>query len=204
MDLSCIPPQQLRRWFKSFNKFMVLLWRLGLGSYGNGTRYGGYVMVLKHTGRKTGLTRLTPLNFAEVGGDIYCTAGFGQTADWYRNITANPRVEVWLPDSRWSGLAEDVTGRSDRIDLFRRVIIASGFAGPLYGVNEKKSTDAEVEGLLGTYRLVRIRREQTITGRGGPGDLAWVWPLAVLVLLLLLARRRHRNKGEAEGRGRNR
>jgi len=186
VDLSRIPTRRLRRWFKAFNKFMVLLWRLGLGGFGNGTRYGGYVMVLKHTGRKTGLDRLTPLNFADMGGDIYCTAGFGQVADWYRNITVNPRVEVWLPDGRWSGLAEDVTRRSDRIELFRRVIIASGFAGPLFGVNEKKITDEEVEGLLGTYRLVRIRREQAVTGRGGPGDLAWVWPLAALVLVLVL------------------
>ena len=50
------------------------------------------------------------MNYASVDGDIYCTAAFGKGADWYLNIVANPQVEVWLPDGRWAGIAEDVTG----------------------------------------------------------------------------------------------
>lgn len=185
----------LRRIFKIFNRFMILLWRLGLGSYGNGTRWGGSIMVIKHTGRRSGLVYLTPVNYAVVDGDIYCTAGFGTKTDWYRNLLANPEVEVWLPDGRWAGEAQDVTETSERAALIRQVIIGSGIAGPLFGVNPKKLTDEDLEALLKTYRLVRIRRGEALTGAGGPGDLAWVWPLATFLLLGIILRDRKKMRG---------
>jgi deazaflavin-dependent oxidoreductase (nitroreductase family) len=187
-----VTDDQLRSVFKAFNRFMVLLFRLGLGSWGNGTKYGGYIMVIKHVGRKTGLTRLTPVNYATVDGDIYCTAAFGKGADWYLNIIANPQVEVWLPDGRWAGIAEDFTGDEKGASHLRQVIIASGFAGPLFGVNPNKLSDQDFEELLENYRLIRIRRENALTGAGGPGDLSWIWPLMTFVLLWLLMKRRRK------------
>ena len=187
-----VSEDQLRNVFKAFNRFMVLLFRLGLGSWGNGTKYGGYIMVIKHIGRKTGLTRLTPVNYATVDGDIYCTAAFGKGADWYLNIIANPQVEVWLPDGRWAGIAEDFTGDEKGASHLRQVIIASGFAGPLFGVNPNKLSDQDFEELLENYRLIRIRRENALTGAGGPGDLSWIWPLMTFVLLWLLMKRRRK------------
>lgn len=183
---------QLRKVFKAFNRFMVLLFRLGLGSFGNGTRYGGYIMVIKHIGRNTGLTRLTPVNYAGADGDIYCTSGFGKAADWYLNIKANPLVEVWLPDGRWVGIAEDVTGLENAASHLRQVIVASGLAGPLFGVNPKKFSDQDFQEMLQSYRLIRIRKENALTGAGGPGDLAWVWPLTTFILMWLLLRRRRK------------
>ena len=193
MELAQTTEQRLRRIFKIFNRFMLLLWRLGLGSWGNGTEFGGSIMVIKHTGRKTGLTRYTPVNYAVVDGDIYCTAGFGSGSDWYVNLLAIPQVELWLPDGRWDGVAEDASDSKDRGALLRQVIIASGFAGPLFGANPKKLTDADFEKLMNTYRLIRIERTEAVAGPGGPGDLAWIWPLSTFILLLLfLARRRSR------------
>ncbi len=190
MELTQISEQRLRAIFKSFNRFMLLLWRLGLGSWGNGTEFGGSIMVIKHTGRKTGLTRYTPVNYAVVDDDIYCTAGFGRVCDWYSNLRAIPQVEIWLPDGRWAGVAEDVSDSKDRGALLRQVIIASGFAGPLFGADPKKLTDADFEKLMDRYRLIRIQRKGAVTGPGGPGDLAWVWPLSTFILLLLWFRRR--------------
>lgn len=187
-----VSEDNLRGIFKAFNRFMLLLWRLGLGSWGNGTSFGGSLMVIKHTGRKTGLTRHTPVNYAIEDGDIYCTAGFGVVSDWYLNIMANPNVEVWLPDGRWAGSAQDVTNMEGNYSIFRRVLIASGFAGPLFGVNPKKLTDQDLLDLLQDYRLICIRRVNALTGSGGPGDLAWVWPATTFVLLWLLLRRRRR------------
>lgn len=175
---------QLRKIFKGLNRFMLMLWRLGLGSYGNGNRYAGWIMVIKHTGRKSGLTRYAPVNYTIMDGDVYCTAGFGVKADWYRNIMDIPEVELWLPDGRWAGMAEDATDDPNAAEILRQVIIASGFAGPLFGVNASKMTAGDFEVLLGDYRLIRIRRTAAVTGPGGPGDLAWVWPLATIVLLM--------------------
>ena len=190
MDLSRVSEQRLRSSFKIFNRFMILMWRLGLGSWMIGTKYGGYLMVIKTTGRRTGLSRLTPLNYAEIDGNIYCTAGFGKTADWYSNIQANPEVEVWLPDSRWAGIAEDVTQVENSADLLRQVIVASGFAGPMFGLNPSKLSDEDFAKLLKDYRLICIRRSEAVTGRGGPGDLAWIWPVSTFLLFWWLLRRR--------------
>jgi deazaflavin-dependent oxidoreductase (nitroreductase family) len=121
---------------------MLLLWRLGLGSWGNPTEFGGAVMVIKHTGRKSGLPRLTPVNYAILDGEIYCTAGFGSRADWFRNIQVHPQVEVWLPDGRRLGVAQDVTVSAERLPVFRAVLVASGFAAPLFGVNPRVLSDA--------------------------------------------------------------
>jgi deazaflavin-dependent oxidoreductase (nitroreductase family) len=193
MELTQISDQQLRRLFKSVNRFMLLFWRLGLGSWMKWPEISGAIMVIKHTGRKTGLTRYTPVNYAVVDGDIYCTAGFGSVCDWYSNLMAIPQVEIWLPDSRWAGVAEDVSDSKDRGALLRQVIIASGFAGPLFGADPKKLTDADFEKLMDNYRLIRIQRKGAVTGPGGPGDLAWVWPLSTFMLLLLWFRRRQRS-----------
>ncbi len=184
------PAEKLRQGFKYFNKFMLLMWRLGLGKWVNfWPEVGGQIMVLTHTGRKTGLKRQTPVNYALVEGELYCTAGFGQLADWYRNIMAEPKVEVWLPDGWWAGLAEEVTEPDQRLPLLRQVLIGSGFAAYLAGISPRSMTDESLDAATTDYRLLRIRRTEARTGPDGPGDLAWVWPLATLILLWLLVRR---------------
>jgi deazaflavin-dependent oxidoreductase (nitroreductase family) len=186
--------ERLRQVFKVFNRFMILIWRLGLGSWGNGTKWGGSVMVIKHTGRKSGKTYLTPLNYAVVEGNIYCTAGFGLKSDWYKNLLIHPQVEIWLPEGRWSGMAGDVTDSPERVSLIRQVLIASGFAGPLFGVDPSKYSDGDLEMLMRTYRLIRISRSEALTGTGGPGDLAWVWPLTTYLLLWIFMCKWKKNK----------
>src|SRR5699024_5954406 len=115
--------------------------RLGLQRWGMRNRYSGYIMVLTHRGRKSGRRRRTPVNYAEIGGDLFCVAGFGAVADWVRNLRADPRVEVWLPDgSWWAGVAEDVTDlpAAERLPLLRQVLINSGFAAYAAGLDARK------------------------------------------------------------------
>ena len=185
--------EQLRQGFKKFNPFMIWMWRLGLRRYINACPpVMGRIMVLTHTGRKSGLRRQTPVNYEIIDGDVYCTAGFGPMADWYRNILKNPQVEIWLPDSWWAGVAEDVSEIEDRLPILRQVLIASGFAAPMMGVEPKTMSDAELAEVSAEYRLVRIRRTRPLDGPGGPGDLAWVWlPVTLLLtLIIVLSRRR--------------
>jgi deazaflavin-dependent oxidoreductase (nitroreductase family) len=147
-------------------------------------------MVITHTGRKTGLRRRTPVNYAEVESEIYCTAGFGAGSDWYRNIQCNPRVEIWLPNSWWSGAAKDISQDERRSHLLRQVIIASGIVGPIFGVDPSNLTDQEFDQVTSDYRLIHIQLIKKLSGRGGPGDLAWVWIpiLAILLILVILLR----------------
>ncbi len=186
--------ERLRQGFKQFNRFMMLLWRLGLGHWVNvWPEVGGRIMVITHTGRKTGIRRRTPVNYTIADGEIYCTAGFGSKSDWYRNIMANPEVEVWLPNGRWVGVAEEITDPDTRIPLLRQVLIDSGFAARAAGIDPVGLTNRELKAVTADYRLIHVRRTEARTGPGGPGDLAWVWPLATMILLpLVLLRRRKR------------
>ena len=184
--------EYLRQGFKYGNRFMLLMWRLGLGTYGNRPDLGGSIMVITHTGRKSGLRRRTPVNYALIDGEVYCTAGFGAKSDWYRNILADPQVEVWLPDGWYAGVAEDVSNDPDRPFYMRQVLVGSGFAARLAGIDPQKMSDEEMAPLTQSYRLVRIRLVAPRTGAGGPGDLVWIWPLATSVLLGMLFLRRRR------------
>src|SRR5574339_153916 len=129
MDVSTFTPQQmnsLRRIFRAGNRFMVLMWKLGLGKSINIWPAGfGRIMVIKHRGRRSGREYLTPVNYAIVDGEIYCTAGFGSISDWYRNMLAYPKVELWLPEGKKWYCAEDISASSQRLFLLRQVMIAS-------------------------------------------------------------------------------
>ena len=176
----------MRNRFRYLNRFMLLLWRLGLGGWVNAwPSVGGRIMVLTHSGRKTGKRRRTPLNYVVVEGDVYCTAGFGSATDWYRNLLAHPEVEIWLPDGWWAGTATDISGCDARIDLLRKVLIASGAPARFAGLRPRTDADPKLAELTREYRLLRITRSHARTGGAGPGDLAWAWPLATLLLLAL-------------------
>lgn len=150
----------LRRVFRVMNRFMVFMWKLGLGKMINFWPAGfGRIMVIKNHGRKSGREYLTPVNYALVGDEVYCTAGFGAGSDWYRNILAKPQVELWLPDGKHLACAEDASNCPNRVALLRQVIIASGFAGPLFGVNEKKLSDEQLDTITKDYRLLHFKQE---------------------------------------------
>lgn len=181
--------------FKTFNRYMVLMWRLGLGRFINAMpEQVGRIMVLVHTGRKSGQARYTPVNFSRDGDTVYCMAGFGARTQWYQNLMATPQVEVWLPGARWQATATDVTNDAGRGAILRRVLDSSGFAAETFeGLDTTRLTDADLESLIAEngYRLVRIDKTADATGPGGPGSLAWVWPVfgAAGLLGILILRR---------------
>jgi deazaflavin-dependent oxidoreductase (nitroreductase family) len=199
-DIQPSTARALQQGFKQFNRLMIGMWRLGLGREINLWPQGfGRILVINHTGRKTGLRRRTPVNYAMVDGDIYVTAGFGSGSDWYRNLIAHPEIEVWLPDGWWAARAEELEDPENRLFLLRRVLIASGFAAFAAGINPYRISDEDLHRLTSSYRLLRIRRSQARTGPGGPGELAWVWPLATMILLPLLFLRRRPKKRRKDG-----
>jgi deazaflavin-dependent oxidoreductase (nitroreductase family) len=70
---------------------------------------GNLVLLLTTTGRKTGLERVTPLQYEEHDSVIYVASARGEKADWFRNIQANPRVRVQIRGRHFSGSAEPIT-----------------------------------------------------------------------------------------------
>jgi len=160
MDVSNFSSKQLetlRRIFHAFNPFMILMWKLGMGRLVNLWPAGfGRILVINHRGRKSGKEYLTPVNYALVDGEIYCTAGFGSISDWYRNMLASPNIKLWLPEGWRSARAEDISDSPNRLFLLRRVIIASGFAAPLFGIDQRKLNDEQLDAATKDYRLIHF------------------------------------------------
>ncbi len=183
---------KLRQGLKYVNRFHLWMWRLGMGQMLNmWPSVVGRYLVITHIGRKSGLKRRTSVNYAIVDDEIYCVAGFGAVSDWYRNIIANPQIEIWLPDGWWAGVAKEVTGRQDRLSIVREVLIGSAFVARAAGFDPHRMTDEELDAFTAKCRLIHLRRIAARTGKGGPGDLAWVWMWATWILLpLILFRRR--------------
>lgn len=70
----------------------ILLYRAHLGRF-----LGGRFLMLTTTGRKTGLPHRTVLEvvFHDKESDTYYIAsGWGEKADWFRNVQKNPKVKV--------------------------------------------------------------------------------------------------------------
>jgi F420H(2)-dependent quinone reductase len=82
---------------------------------------GHEFLVLRTTGRKSGLGRETPLSFTRDGGAFVVIASDGgapRHPDWYRNLQANPHVDVLVGGKLIAARAETVTG-PDRDRLWR-------------------------------------------------------------------------------------
>jgi len=97
------PPNLFWRLIRFMNQ------RVLLRTYKPEAPVGNLVLLLTTTGRKSGLPRVTPLQYEEDNGVIYVGAARGQEADWFRNIVANPQVGVQMKASRFCGVAEPIT-----------------------------------------------------------------------------------------------
>lgn len=76
---------------------------------GLGPLIGRVILLLTTTGRRSGQPRVTPLQYEEVDDTIYICAARGLQADWFRNILANPNVQVQVKARRFHGVAEPIT-----------------------------------------------------------------------------------------------
>ena len=181
-DLMRFSPGLLKRVFKQGNKFMVGMFRLGLGPF-IGNPYSGYIMVITTTGRKSGLQRRTPVNFAMDDGVVYCLSGFGRTSNWYRNLLADPNVHVWIGNEGWSGRAEVMTDETEWLPVYRRVIERSGFAESAFTKRPYSTLSDEEIARLAEGTTVRIRLVDRLSKEEGPGDLRWLWTALGGILL---------------------
>lgn len=97
---------------KSIQKIHRVLYAIGLGPL-----VGKIILLLTTTGRKSGLKRVTPLQYEKIGEEYYVGAARGVRADWVRNIQALPQVEVRVGAKRFQGTAEVVTDPSRFADF---------------------------------------------------------------------------------------
>jgi len=95
-------PDFLWRWMKPLNRRLAR-------SFSSRSRASRLVLVLTTRGRKSGLPRHTPLQFEVIDGVYYVASARGVQADWYRNILANPNVEIQIQERRFPARAEAIS-----------------------------------------------------------------------------------------------
>ena len=66
------------------------------------------------TGRRTGRRHEIEIWFGLIDDTMYLISGNGPTADWFRNLQADPVVTVRLDDERRQGRARVVTDADER------------------------------------------------------------------------------------------
>jgi deazaflavin-dependent oxidoreductase (nitroreductase family) len=180
----------LHRAFKAFNRwFMLPAYRAGLGAWVS-TPVGGWILVLRVTGRRSGLIRETPLNYLVDGGWVWVMAGFGERTQWYRNLLADPSVEVRLPGRRFTGTAEVVSDPAVRARMIPRLVRACGIPGMLVVPSPWTSPDETILDATAFVPLLRIRMRDGSAVEAGPDDpggRAWVWRQGLVLLVSVVA-----------------
>jgi deazaflavin-dependent oxidoreductase (nitroreductase family) len=75
-------------------------------AFGLGPLIGRMVLLLTTIGRRSGLPRITPLQYEEIDGCFYVAAARGEDADWLRNLAVQPAVELRVGSQRIRGEAK--------------------------------------------------------------------------------------------------
>lgn len=105
----------MRKRFYKFSKLgPQIAYALGLGPL-----IGRKVLLLTTIGRKSGLPRVTPLQYEEISGCYYLGSALGIKSDWYRNILANPQVEVRVRRNKFKGIAEASTDIEQLVEFIQ-------------------------------------------------------------------------------------
>lgn len=174
----------LRRIFWLLNKFfMVPMFRLGFGPF-MGNPFTGYIMVLKTIGRKSGKLYYVPVNYTIYGGNIYCISGFRKESDWYRNLHANPEIDIILPGSSVYARMQEISEPDEKRIVTRQILINAGFAGFFEGYNPRRISDEELQRKTADMPLLRF--QPLGVGSGATDYGGWSWILAIIITILIV------------------
>jgi deazaflavin-dependent oxidoreductase (nitroreductase family) len=184
----------LQRGFLLLNRsLMAPLVRHGFG-WLVGNPLTGHVMLLRTRGRHSGLVREAPLGYVVRDGAVYCVAGYGEPTPWFRNLVADPSVEVILPTRRFKGHALPVTDPADWLAAYRSLVGSFGLVGRVVVGNLDELDDATLLEQHRSLPVVRIEPRYgdspLVAGAFDPGGRGWILPYGATLLLALAVRRR--------------
>ncbi len=146
----------IQRAFLAVNGLLVApALRIGLGRF-IANRFTGRLMLLRTRGRTTGRIREAPLGYVLRDGAVWCVAGYGRATPWYRNLLADPSVEVVLPDGTFRGAATAVEDPVAWAPAFRDLIRRFGLIGRLVVGRVDGLSDEELVQRYAALPIVRI------------------------------------------------
>ena len=106
-------------------------------------------------------------------------AGYGPRTQWYRNILAEPRVDLRLPgQAPFAALAEEVRDPGVRARVIPPLCRSMAVPGLMIGCLPATSTDERILDCVSWVPLVRIRPADggaLVPGAEDPGGRGWVW-----------------------------
>ncbi|MCZ6806509.1 MAG: nitroreductase family deazaflavin-dependent oxidoreductase [Deltaproteobacteria bacterium] len=141
------PPNALIRWLF---RMPVYFFRAGLGFL-----FGSRIIMLEHTGRKSGLARYSCVEVVDrdEGDVLFIVSGYGENSQWYRNLLAHPRVHIRVGRRRRAVVADMLSptaGGDVMIDYARRY--------PKIAPKLMKLCAAHMDGTEADYREVAEKR----------------------------------------------
>jgi deazaflavin-dependent oxidoreductase (nitroreductase family) len=168
-------------WRRLMFKAPLILWRMGLGPI-----IGRVILVLTHTGRKSGLPHHTMVEFHQLDGVIYVPCAFGSRSDWYKNITVDPHVTIQTAYGIQHAIAVRVNDDQELLavyDLFLRrdPPLTRWYLDSLGIQPDHQDIIAKKE------RIYWFRFDPTNepTPASLQSDLIWVLPITWLAILML-------------------
>ena len=111
----------------------------------------GKIVTIQTEGRLTARPARAGVGFIEEADGSLLVAAGDATADWARNLEANPACRLTMESRTWPAVAELLAGE-DRFRAIRELILKYG-------------TPAERLGAGPAFRLRRIGDSQAMTGR---------------------------------------
>jgi deazaflavin-dependent oxidoreductase (nitroreductase family) len=163
-----------RRWL---HKAPVTLWRLGLGPV-----LGRVFILLTARGRKSGQPRRTAVARWEVNGQLYGWCPYGERAQWYRNVVADPRVTLQTRGGARSAVVARVADDEELTRLYR-VMEETDAAGLAWYLG-RVGIEEDPADLVAKKERVHFLRFDPAPDSELPGqraDLAWVWGALALL-----------------------
>lgn len=128
----------------------ILLYRLGLGKL-----IGSGLVMLEHTGRKSGEPRRVVLEVTRLENEhsLIIASGFGDTSQWFKNLQANPRCRVWTNGKRGVPATAEFLNREDSDEILKEYQVTHAAIW-----NRLKQAITEITGEVPDHiPMVRIR-----------------------------------------------
>jgi len=171
-----------RGWRKFLFKLPLYRWRLGLARL-----LSPNYLLLTITGRKSGQTRRTMLEYTYANGHIYLSSGWGKRSQWVQNVLANPLVTVQtVREGTVSGKAIPVTDEQEMALFYAR---AQGHS-PIWKeyLTSWGIADNVQDFVLKRERLCVLHIDPVDEPNPPPltADRKWVWLVFGLMALVLM------------------
>ncbi|MFX0095147.1 MAG: nitroreductase family deazaflavin-dependent oxidoreductase [Candidatus Hodarchaeota archaeon] len=146
------------RMFRLFNRIVIPLYRLRvLALLGLGRR----LLILTTKGRKSGKKRHNPLEYFRINKVIHIFSGFGEKADWFKNMVANPdHVYVQVGFRKFHANIE-ILEVTELEDVFRWMAKKHGrYMKAGFGWNPKQDNPetADFSSLVKVLKVIRLQK----------------------------------------------